>query len=57
MKLHFDGEPDHLDRMRKLFPKTSTVQVRWAAADPRKLRISRISIALQQWKKKYGRAA
>lgn len=54
---HFDGEPDRFARMRALFPKRSTVSVKFADPDPKRFRWSRLQAMAQRAIWKVRRAA
>lgn len=53
--IHFDGEPDRFARVKALFPKTCTAQIKYPTADPQKVTIRRPLIqALAQWRKRWA---
>lgn len=53
-RLYFDGAPDRFERTQALFSTTSRLRVKWAAPIARKFRLSRIALAVEQWKRKHA---
>ena len=57
LALWFDGEPDRIERMRLLFSEQSRLQVKYAKAEPRKFRWSRLQAQAERIVAKFRRAA
>lgn len=53
-RLHFDGEPNRFTAMQQLFNAQSTLRVKYATHDDRKVRLRRITKSLSDWYAKYG---